>query len=201
MFADTPITVTLLAVNGLIGAYTLLRDPSLIGRLSFRPYGFMHEREYHRLFTAGFVHVGGAHLFVNMLTLFFFGPTVEMLLGPGRFLAVYFGSEMVANLATLIRYRNEPGYSAVGASGAISGVLFAYCLFFPWNLLYLFFALPIPAIVFAVLYVAFSIYSARQGGGRVAHEAHLGGAIGGVLITLLVYPASFAIFLSQLGLG
>lgn len=201
MFADTPITVTLLAVNGLIGAYTLLRDPSLIGRLAFRPYGFVHQREYYRLFTAGFVHVGGAHLFVNMLTLFFFGPTVETLLGPGRFLAIYFGSELVANLATLIRYRNEPGYSAVGASGAISGVLFAYCLFFPWNLLYLFFALPIPAIVFAVLYVAFSIYAARQGGGRVAHEAHLGGAIGGVLITLLVYPASLSIFLSQLGLG
>lgn len=200
MLADAPVTLVLLALNGLIGFYTLTQAPALIGQLAFRPYGFWHRREWWRALTAGFVHVGGAHLLFNVITLFFFGPAVEQLLGPVRFLVLYFGSELAANAATLVRYRDDPAYSAVGASGAISGVLFSYCLFAPWSLIYLFFAVPIPAIVFAVLYVAASLWAARQGGGRVAHEAHLGGALGGVLITIAVEPRALPHFLQQLGL-
>jgi membrane associated rhomboid family serine protease len=200
MFAESPATIILLVTNCLVGFYTLNTDPSLIGRMAFRPYGFFHQREYWRLLTAGFVHGGFGHLFVNMLTLFFFGPTVEQLLGTPGFLAVYFGSEIAANLATLVRYRDNPAYSAVGASGAISGVLFSFCLFAPLATLYLFFALPMYAIVFAVLYVAYSIYAAKQMSDNVAHEAHLGGAIGGVIITLLIEPRAIGEFMRQLGL-
>jgi membrane associated rhomboid family serine protease len=200
VFIETPVTLILLLANGLVGAYTLFVDPSLVGRLAFRPHGFWHGREYGRALTAGFVHAGMGHLAVNLLTLYFFGPYVERLLGPVGFLAVYFGSEVAANVATLVRHRHDPGYSAVGASGAISGVLFSFCLFAPLQMLYLFFALPIPAILFAVLYVAYSVYASRQQADRVAHEAHLGGALGGVLITLLVRPDALMIFLRQLGL-
>jgi len=200
MFIETPVTLILLLVNGLVGAYTLFVDPSLVGRLAFRPYAFLRQREWWRALTAGFVHAGMGHLAVNLLTLYFFGPYVEQLLGPAGFLAVYFGSELAANLATLLRHRENPGYSAVGASGAISGVLFSFCLFAPLQLLYLFFAIPIPALLFAVLYVGYSVYAARQQADRIAHEAHLGGAIGGVLITLLVRPDALGIFLRQLGL-
>lgn len=200
MLLDAPITLTLLVINGLIGAYTLYFDPSLVGRMAFRPYGFVHEKEFGRLITAGFVHAGFGHLAVNMLTLFFFGPTVEYLLGPAGFIAVYFGSEIAANAATLLRYRDDPKYSAVGASGAISGVLFSFCLFAPLQTLYIFFALPMPAIVFAVLFVGYSIYAARQLSDHVAHEAHLGGAIGGILLTLLIYPHALSIFFRQIGL-
>jgi len=200
MFAEAPATLILLVVNGLIGAYTMMSDPSLIGRMAFRPYAFFRGHEYWRLLTAGFVHAGFGHLAVNMITLYFFGPPIEALLGTAGFLAIYFGSEITANVATLIRYRDDPKYSAVGASGAISGVLFSFCLFAPWQMLYLFFALPIPAILFAVLYVAYSIYAARQLSDRVAHEAHLGGAVGGILLTILIEPRVIGIFLSQLGL-
>lgn len=200
MLLEAPVTLILLVVNALIGAYTLMIDASPIDRMAFRPYAFYHERQYWRLLTAGFVHGGFGHLVVNMITLFFFGPTVELLLGPAGFLAIYFGSDVTANLATLVRYRHDRAYGAIGASGAISGVLFSYCLFYPFSTLLIFFALPMPAILFAVLYVAYSIYAAGQLADRVAHEAHLGGALGGVLLTIIIAPESVSIFLRQLGL-
>lgn len=200
MFIDAPATLTLLVLNILIGVYTFQVNPALIGQMAFRPYAFYRGGEYWRVLTAGFVHAGGGHLFVNMLTLFFFGPAVEQILGTAAFIAIYFGSEIVANLATLVRYRDDVGYSAVGASGAISGVLFSFILFQPLSMLYLFFAIPMPAILFAVLYVAYSVYAAKQLSDRVAHEAHLGGALGGVIITLIIEPRALLIFLGQLGL-
>ncbi len=200
MFLETPVTFILLILNVLVGVYTFFVDPSILERWSFKPYHFMRG-DYARALTAGFLHVGLAHLAFNMITLFFFGPLIEGLLGPARFLAIYFGSEIAANLMTLAKHKDNPAYSAVGASGAISGVLFSFCLFAPLEFIYIFFAIPMPAILFAVLYVVGSIYASQQGGGRIAHEAHLGGALGGVVLTILVYPAAITIFLRQLGLG
>ena len=197
---SAPATFLLLLLNGFVGLYTLFFDASIIGKWAFRPYLVTHEKEWGRFISAGFVHVGLAHLVFNMVTLFFFGPYIEGVLGSFRYLGVYLGSELAANALTYIRYKDDPKYSAVGASGAISGILFAFVLFRPFELIYIFFALPIPALLFAVLYVAFSIYAAKQGGGRVAHEAHLGGAIGGVILTLILYPAALGIFLRHFGL-
>ncbi len=198
---QTPVTLFFLTLNVLVGAYSLLVDPSIIGKWSFRPYLVRQRQEMGRWFTAGVVHVGLAHLAFNMITLFFFGPLIEGVMGPWRFLAVYVGSELAANALTYWRHKDDPNYSAVGASGAISGVLFSFVLFAPFELLYVFFAIPMPAILFAVLYVGLSIYSSKQGGGRIAHEAHLGGALGGVILTIALYPAVVGIFLQQLGLG
>ncbi len=197
---ETPVTLALLVINVLVGVYTMYVDPSLLDRWAFKPQRFAHEGEWWRILTAGFIHVGLGHLAFNMITLYFFGPEIEGFLGPARFLAIYFGSEITANLLTLARHHDTPNYSAVGASGAISGVLFSFVLFAPFAMLGVMFVIPMPAIVFAVLYIVGSIYAAKQGGGRIAHEAHLGGALGGVLITLLVYPAALGIFLRQLGL-
>ncbi|MEL6706572.1 MAG: rhomboid family intramembrane serine protease, partial [Bacteroidota bacterium] len=110
---------------------------------------------------------------------------------------LYIGSDVAANALTMARHRKNPTYSAVGASGAISGVVFSYCLFDPFGLLYIFLAIPMPAILFAVLYVVFSVQASRQGGGRIAHEAHLGGAIGGLALTILLYPAALSFFVAQ----
>jgi membrane associated rhomboid family serine protease len=200
MFLDAPITLILIIANGLIGAYTMFVDASPVDKMAFRPYAFYHGHEYWRLITAGFVHAGGWHLAVNMITLFFFGPVVESLLGAGGFLLVYFGSDITANLATLARYRDDQSYGAIGASGAVSGVLFSFCLFAPLDLIYIMGVLPLPAIGFAVLYVGYSIHAARQLADRVAHEAHLGGALGGVLLTILIAPEALTIFIRQLGL-
>lgn len=199
LVGSAPVTFFFLALNGIVGAYTLLARPDLIDHWSFRPYRVWREREWGRWLTAGVVHVGLGHLAFNMITLFSLGPVVEFSLGPARFLALYVISELCANALTFARYRRDPAYSAVGASGAISGVVFAFVLLYPLEKLYLFLIpVPIPAAVFALLYVAVSVYAARQGGGRVAHEAHLGGAAGGVVATLLLAPGVGTLFLAQL---
>ena len=196
-----PVTLFFLTVNVLIGGYSLLVNPEIIDRWAFKPFRVVQEKEWSRWLTAGFVHVGAMHLLFNMVTLFFFGPYVETALGPGRFLAVYLGSELAANALTYLKHRDNPAYSAVGASGAISGVLFSFCLFEPFAMLGIMFIIPMPAILFAVLYVVLSVYASKREVGRVAHEAHLGGALGGLALTLLLYPAALGIFLRQLGLG
>lgn len=195
-----PVTAFFLILNVIVGIYSLVADPGLIDRWAFKPYRVIREREWSRWFTAGFVHVGGMHLLFNMITLFYFGPPVEAAIGSWRFLAVYVGSELAANALTYWRHRANPEYSAVGASGAISGVLFSFCLFAPFAMLGVMFIIPMPAILFAVLYVVLSIYASRREIGRVAHEAHLGGALGGLALTLLLAPESLGVFLEQLGL-
>ena len=198
----TPVTAFFLLVNVLIGLVTLTSRPDLIDQWAFKPFRVVREKEWSRWLTAGFVHVGLAHLAFNMITLFFFGPVVEATIGSWKFLVVYLGAELAANGLTYWRYRDNPAYSAVGASGAVSGVLFAFCLFFPFEKIYLF-LIPVGiwAVVFAPLYIVLSIYAANQGGGRIAHEAHIGGALGGLVLTLLLEPASLGFFLEQISVG
>ena len=201
MLHAAPATFLLLLLNGLVAVYTFFVDPSVLERWAFRPAAVRQNREWGRWITAGFVHVGLAHLAFNMITLFFFGPFIEGALGSWRFLVLYFGAEVAANALTYWRHKDNPAYSAAGASGAISGIVFAFVLFRPWEPIYLFLIpVGIPALLFAFGYVALSVYAAKQGGGRVAHEAHLGGALGGVLLTVLLYPAVLGIFLRQMGL-
>lgn len=196
----TPITLALLLSNVGVSGWALVADPSLLAELSFQPRRIRKNREYYRFLTAGFIHAGGAHLAFNMITLYFFGPTLERLLGTVGFLVLYFGSEFAAHGLSFILNRDDPHYSAVGASGAISGVVFAFCVFFPLQNLLLFFALPIPAIVFAFGYVFGSIYAMRGGAEQgasdwIAHEAHVGGALAGVLLTISLRPDAIQIFL------
>ena len=197
----------LLAANVLISGYALFSDPSLIERLSFRPQRILRNGEWWRLFTGGFVHAGLAHLAFNMITLYFFGPQLEAgVFGPARFLLLYFGSELAAHGLSLAMHHDDPHYAAVGASGAVSGVIFAFCLFRPFAMLGVFFVIPMPAIVFAVVYVVGSIWAMRQAEGRqgltggIAHEAHLGGALAGLLLTVVLEPRALGIFLQQIGL-
>ncbi|MDZ4701015.1 MAG: rhomboid family intramembrane serine protease [Rhodothermales bacterium] len=202
---ESPITLALLVLNVFVSGYVFFVDPASIERLSFKPRAIVDRKEYYRFLTAGFVHGGFGHLFMNMLTLYFFGPQLEGVLGPVRFLLLYFGSEMAAHALTFHYHKNDVNYSAVGASGAISGVVFAFCLFAPFAMLGIMFFIPMPAILFAVLYVYGSIYMMKQARlqgqpgimGRIAHEAHLGGAIGGLLLTIILEPRSVMIFLNE----
>ncbi len=209
---NAPITLALLLSNLGISGYALLADPSLIRDLAFKPRRIRKYNEYYRALTAGFVHASGTHLAFNMITFYFFGPLLERILGTGAFLVLYVGSELAAHALTYVFNRDDPHYSAVGASGAVSGVVFAFCVFFPLRNLYLFFALPIPAVLFAFGYVFGSIYAMRGGGqaaGRqggmpsdwIAHEAHVGGALAGLVITvvtILISPGVQQIFLRSM---
>ncbi len=199
-FLSAPVTLLLLSVNGLVGILGLYVDPSVVDRYGFRPDRIRDHGEWYRFVTAGFVHVAFWHLAFNLLTLFYFGPELEARLGSGKFFMVFFGSELAAHALTYRARRLEPHYNAIGASGAISGVLFGYCLFEPFSLLYFFGFVPIPAMVFAISFVAVSLWAMkREKMAGIAHEAHVGGALGGLFLTVLLEPSALGTFFRQLG--
>ncbi|PEN07644.1 rhomboid family intramembrane serine protease [Longimonas halophila] len=200
---DVPVTTALLLANIVVSWYVLYRNPRLLDPLSFQPYRIANYGEYYRFLTAGFVHGNGAHLAVNMITLFFFGPVLEGLLGAFGFLVLYVLCEILAHTVTFTYHYDDPQYAAIGASGAVSGVVFGFCLFFPLELLYLFFILPIPAVLFAVGYVVGSIYASNRNQragqrGGIAHEAHIGGAIAGIIVTIALDPRALDSFVQTM---
>jgi membrane associated rhomboid family serine protease len=148
-------------------------------------------KEKIRMLTSGFLHVDWMHLGFNMYALYVFGDIVTTLLGTLNFLIIYFGSLLAGSLYTLHYHKNEPYYSAVGASGAVSGIVYSSILLFPDMQLLLFFAIPIPGYVFGVGYLLYSIYGMKKQVGNIGHAAHLGGTIGGFVLTLLLNPILF----------
>lgn len=164
----------------------------------FNDFEFFHKYKFHvsaiqageklRVLTSGFLHVDTTHLFVNMLTLYFFAGNVVTFLGTSGFLLVYFGSLILGNLLSLYFHKNESQYTAVGASGAVVGVLYAAILLQPDMMLGLFFIIPMPAYVFGIGYLFYSIWAMRARRDNVGHDAHFGGAMGGYFITLLLSP-------------
>ena len=184
-------------VASLVGLYA---KPQIIERSLFRPYWFLRRRQYETVVTSGFVHADLPHLIFNMVTFWFFAFPLERQIGPVRFAVLYFLALAVSDLGTYFKHRKDPQYASLGASGAISAVLFAAIVYFPWMELFIIpIPLPIPAPLFAVGYVAYSWYSARQARGRINHDAHLGGALFGLLFVLLTDPAAFGQLLRWLG--
>ena len=173
----------------------------MLERLIFYPPA-VNKGQYDRLLTHGFIHANGMHLLFNMFTLYFFGRVIERFyidkFGNLGFVGFYISAIIIAMLPTYARNKNNTYYSSLGASGAVSAVLFAYILFAPWNTLYLFAVLPIPAIVFAIAYVAYSIWADRRDGGNINHSAHLFGAVFGVVATIAIEPNLIVHFLHRL---
>ena len=166
-----------------------------------RPYYTIREHKYYQVVTSGFLHADWMHLLFNMFTFYFFGPFLEQILGSGIFIGLYFTSLIVGNIPSLLRHRNDPMYASLGASGAVEGVIFSFILFYPWQKLYLFFIpIGIPALIFGVLFIAYSIYESRRQQGAINHEAHLTGAITGILFTIIFKPVALSIFLQKIGL-
>jgi membrane associated rhomboid family serine protease len=168
----------------------------------FEDYAFLDKYKFQvsrvkgdekiRMLTSGFLHVDWMHLILNMYVLYAFGNIVISFLGTLPFLIIYFGSLIAGSLYTLQYHKNEPYYSAVGASGAVSGIVYASILLYPGMSLYLFFIpVPIPGYIFGVGYLLYSIYGMKKQVGNVGHAAHLGGAIGGFALTLLLNPVLF----------
>ena len=176
-------------VVSLVGLYA---KPALIERCVFRPYWFLRRRQYDTVVTSGFVHADLAHLLFNMITFYFFAFQLERVIGPIRFLVLYLLGLVLSEVSTYYKHRNDPGYGSLGASGAISAVLFASIVYFPsQKLIILPIPIPIPAPLFAIAYVAYSWYSARQARGRINHDAHLGGALVGLAFVLLTDPGAY----------
>lgn len=157
--------------------------------------------QWWRLLTHGFIHADGAHLLFNMITLYFFGRTIETVLSyridPAGYLLFYLIGIVVAILPTHFKHGRDPRYRSLGASGAVSAVLFGYILLQPWAMLFVMFV-PLPAIVFAVLYVGYSVWAERHGRGAINHSAHLWGAVWGVGFLLLLEPRWLPRFFEEL---
>lgn len=174
----------------------------LMSKKGFDDYSFLDKYKFQvgrvlggekiRMLTSGFLHVDWLHLILNMYVLFVFGDFVARILGNYSFLVIYFGSLLAGSLYSLSYHKDEPYYSAVGASGAVSGIVYSSIMLFPDMELLLFFAIPIPGYVFGVGYLLYSIYGMKKQLGNIGHAAHLGGAIGGFGLTLLLKPILFS---------
>ncbi|MEM9000840.1 MAG: rhomboid family intramembrane serine protease [Bacteroidota bacterium] len=181
-------TIAVIAANVLVSLRGF-NDYAFFERYKFN-IGAIRGGQKDRTLTSGFLHVDIAHLFVNMLTLFFFADDVIRAFGSPKFLVIYFVSLLAGSLLALFFHKEEPYYSAVGASGAVTGILYAAILLNPQQPLYFIFfpAVGIPAYILGIAYLLYSIYGMKNRVGNIGHTAHFGGAIGGYATTLLFMP-------------
>jgi membrane associated rhomboid family serine protease len=175
---DFTVNLVIVALTCLV-SWAAWQSPALMARLIFWPPAVTRRGELHRFVTYGFLHADGMHLLFNMITLYFFGAAVERIyagaFGVAGYAAFYLGALAVSILPSYLQHRNDPDYRSLGASGAVSAVLFAFILVQPWATI-LVFVIPMPALLYAVLFVGYSIWMDRRGGDNVNHSAHLWGA-------------------------
>lgn len=179
---SAPVSTVILGLILVVSILGLTSAPRLIERNLLRPYNLARRRDLHTWITSGFIHADLAHLLFNSLTFWSFGFSLERYIGSTRMCVLYLFGLVASDLGTYFKHRDDPLYASLGASGAIMAVLFASIIYFPTQSLYLMFLpIPIPAPLFAVGYVAWSIWASKHARGRINHDAHLGGAVAGVL--------------------
>ncbi|WP_166966233.1 rhomboid family intramembrane serine protease [Yeosuana marina] len=184
------VTIIIIAANVII-SYKGFSDFGFFEKYKFN-VGAVRRGEQFRLFSTGFLHADNAHLFFNMFSLYFFADVVIGFLGVFSFVIIYVGSLILGSLLSLYFHKDEYHYSAVGASGAVMGIIYSAILLQPGMSLYMFFIpIPIPAYIFGIGYLLYSIYGMKNRIGNIGHDAHFGGAIGGYAITLLLAPWLF----------
>ena len=183
--------------TSLLGMY---RMPQIIDRCLFRPYFFLRRRQYDTIYLSGFVHADLGHLLFNMVTFYFFAFPMERYVGTSRFLILYFVGLLVSHSCTYLKHKDNAEYASLGASGAISAVLFAYIVYFPMTkLIILPIPIPIPAAIFAVGYVAYSYWASLHSRGRINHDAHLCGALSGLAFVAVTDFGAFGRLLTAIG--
>lgn len=183
-------TIVIIAANVIISMKGF-NDFSFFEKYKFNIAG-IRRGEQIRMFSSAFLHADFSHLLFNMLTLYFFAPVVIMSVGVTYFVIIYVASLLIGNLLSYYFHKDEYHYSAIGASGAVMGVLYSAILFYPDMGLYLFFIpIPIPAWLFGMAYLLYSIYGMKKRLGNIGHDAHIGGAIGGYALTLVFAPYLF----------
>jgi membrane associated rhomboid family serine protease len=200
-----------LLIIGITVAVSLLAfsNRGLFEKMQLNTYQVYHQKQWYRVVSHGFLHADMIHLFVNMIVLFSFGEAVEQrfsllesrdVIGGStlHFLILYFAGMVIATLTTIKKHKDNYNYNAIGASGAVSAVVFAYIFFSPTNTLLLMGVIPIPAILFGILYLVYSQYMRKRGGDRVNHDAHFVGAVFGFIYPVILEPGLIRVFINQL---
>jgi membrane associated rhomboid family serine protease len=169
-------------------SYLGFRDAAFRAKYVFWPEAILARREYYRLVTSGFLHLDGGHLLMNMLSLYFFGPMLERVFGPAQFLAIYLGAMLGGDLLALYVHRHQD-YRALGASGGVAGIIFAYILLFPGGHIGMYFLpIGIPSWLYAIGFLLASFYGMHRNLGNIGHDAHLGGALVGLFLAAAFHP-------------
>jgi len=192
--------MVILAVTVATSLLGMYRMPQIIDRCLFRPYFFLRRKQYDTIYMSGFVHADLGHLLFNMFTFYFFAFPMERFVGTSRFLILYFVGLVVSHSCTYFKHKDNAEYASLGASGAISAVLFAYIVYFPTtSLIILPIPIPIPAWLFAVGYVAYSYWASLHSRGRINHDAHLCGALSGLVFVAVTDFGAFERLLTVIG--
>jgi membrane associated rhomboid family serine protease len=200
-----PIFTALMILGTIAVSWRAFYDESLVERFLFEPRAILAHQEYHRLITSALLHLDANHLIGNMLTLFLFGRGVEAMFGPVTFLVIYLGSILGGSALSLWLHRHHD-YRALGASGGVCGILFAWILLFPGGAVYaMFLPIGIPGWLYALAYLTYSFFAMKHGWTNVGHDAHIGGALIGLLIAAALHPGAVVespwLFLTILGLS
>ena len=198
------ITLVIIIVTSIISVQAFSR-PGIIERLKHHPYSEVRHGEWFRLLTSGFVHGGWVHLLINMFVLYSFGSHIETVflglwgttLGRIMYLVMYLLAIVAGDLPSLARHKDNPAYASIGASGAVSAVVFIFILLYPWEMLYLYGILPIPALIGGVAYLIYSSWASRNRNDRVDHMAHFYGAVFGIIFMIAFKPSLLQHFISS----
>lgn len=199
------ITLLIIVVTIAISVWAW-NNPDLMNRWIMNPYEVARRGQYYRLLTSGFLHADWGHLIFNMLSFYFFGSYIEQLFafmfGASSaiwLIGFYLVAIIVSDLPTFFKHRHNPGYNSLGASGGVSAIIFASILFRPLTPLYLMFIpIPVPGFIFGIFYLAYSFYESRRGYGNVNHDAHIYGALFGIVFMIAVFPGVLPSFFEQI---
>lgn len=198
-YLNTTPVASIIFVFTLVTSVYAFNDNNLYGKFMLHPYSVSRRFKMYTLITSGFIHADWMHLIFNMMTFFFFAFPLEAMIGSWQFGMVYFISLILSDIPSVMKHKDDMWYNSLGASGAISGVLFSYILFQPFSSMMIF-PIPIPiwAIIFGPLYLMYCVYAAKQARDHINHDAHFFGALTGLVVTVLIVPGVIPNFLSQL---
>ena len=205
-FSAAPITFILIAINVIVSLIGF-SNADVIDKTIMWPYGIKREKQYYRVITSGFIHADFIHLLFNMFSFYYFGSAIEFyfaqygLGGNISYLLLYFLALIIADIPSYLKHQDDYKYRALGASGAVSAVIFACILFQPWGTILIYF-IPMPFIVFAFVYLGYCIYMSKKNLGHVNHDAHLWGSLFGLIFTAVLIavmsPQLFPVILQEL---
>jgi membrane associated rhomboid family serine protease len=201
---DLTVTLFIIILTSGISLFTM-QQPHVLHKFMMNPYMITNRNQYYRLITSGFIHKDFMHLFFNMFSFYFFGSQLEYIfeyifgeLGTVYFILLYILAIIISDLPTLLKHRNNYAYNSLGASGAVSAVIFACILFQPLQDICLYAVFCLPGFILGIVYVIYSYYSAKKSGDGINHDAHLYGALFGIVFCLVLYPNSLFIFIEQI---